>query len=239
VAFGGAGPLHAGRLARALGINTIIVPYGAGVGSAIGMLEANSKLDASVTRLLQIVPGVESQIGALYRDLEERVLADVGRMKASARPAVTRFAYMRYAGQGHEIRVDLPEFPMRAETVAQIVAGFEQAYEKKYGYRQAGAVVEAVDWYIVASIPYAGAGTHRAKSWKRQASGAFERGRRAAYFPETKGYVDCAVIDRGALPVGVAVAGPAIIEEAEATTVVLPEWTARVSPRGHLIMTPA
>lgn len=239
VAFGGAGPLHAGRLARALGINTIIVPFGAGVGSAIGMLEANSKLDASMTRLLKIVPGVESQIAELYRDLETRVLADVERMKATARPVITRFAYMRYAGQGHEIRVDLPEFPVRAETIAQIVAGFEQAYEKKYGYRQAGAIVEAVDWYIVASIPYGAAGTHRAKSWKAQTSGAFERGKRAAYFPEAEGYVDCAVIDRSALPVGEVVKGPAIIEEAEATTVLLPGWTARVSPRGHLIMTPA
>ena len=70
-----------------------------------------------------------------------------------------------------------------------------------------------------------------------QASGSFRRGTRKAYFPEAGGFVDCAVIDRSALPVGEVIEGPAIIEEAEATTLLLPRSTASVSPRGHLVMT--
>src|SRR5215204_4937880 len=237
VAFGGAGPLHAGRLARALGIPKIIVPFGAGVGSAIGMLEASAKLDASITRLLTVKPGAESQIGEIYRTLEGRVRESIIHMGATAEAAITRFAYMRYAGQGHEIRVDLPDFPMRAETIGQIIGRFERAYQQKYGYRQAGAVVEAVDWYIVASIPSAGAGTYRAKSWNRQDTGSLRYRTRKAYFPELGGYADCAVIDRSALSVGKAIRGPAIIEEAEATTLVLPGCTACVSARGHLVLT--
>src|SRR5204863_185831 len=82
------------------------------------------------------------------------------------------------AGQGHEIRVDLPDFPVRSDYAAQITARFEEAYQKKYGYRQAGALVEAVDWYVVATVANATKGSHRAKSWKGQASEHFRRGTR-------------------------------------------------------------
>jgi N-methylhydantoinase A len=237
VAFGGAGPLHAARLARALGIPKLIVRFGAGVGSAIGMLEANSKIDASLTRLLKLTAGAEPQIEEVYRQLDARVLADLARMGTTSEAVITRFAYLRYEGQGHDIRVDLPAFPVGAGYVDQIAARFEAAYQAKYGYRQPGAVVEAVDWYIAASLPNASAGTHRAKSWAAVASGPFRRGTRKAYFPESGGETECAVIDRSALPVGEVIEGPAIIEEAEATTLLLPRSTASVSARGHLIVT--
>lgn len=238
VAFGGAGPLHAGRLARALGIPKIIVPFGAGVGSAIGMLEANAKLDASVTRVLPINAAAAGTIAELYAGLDARVLGDLKRMAANAKPAVTRFAYMRYSGQGHEIRVDLPEFPLNERGITELIGRFESAYEKKYGYRQSGAQVEAVDWYAVATVANAASGAHRAKSWQGAASGAsYKRGTRKAWMPELGGYADCAVVDRRALPVGEVVEGPAIIEEAEATTVLLPNCRASVSAAGHLVIT--
>jgi N-methylhydantoinase A len=237
VAFGGAGPLHAARLARNLGIRKIIVPFGAGVGSAIGMLVADTKLDASLTRVLNLSAGVESQIEDIYRQLQARVLADLKRMGTAAEPTITRFAYLRYAGQGHEIRVDLPKFLIGPDYVPQIAARFEGAYLQKYGYLQPGAVVEAVDWYIIASLPNTSADAHRANSWQRTVSGSFRQGSRKAYLPEAGGYTDCAVIDRGALPIGEVLEGPAIIEEAEATTLLLPRSTASVSPRGHLVMT--
>jgi len=237
VAFGGAGPLHAARLARSLGIRKIIVPFGAGVGSAIGVLEADTRLDASLTRLLRLSAGAEGQIEDIYRQLQARVLADLERMGTAAEPVITRFAYLRYAGQGHEIRVDLPEFPVGPDYVGQMTTRYEEAYRKKYGYRQSGAVVEAVDWYIVVSVANASAGAHRARSWKARASGSYRRGMRKAYLPEARGYTDCAVIDRSALPVGETIRGPAIIEEAEATTLLLPRSTAAVRQRGHLIIT--
>ena len=136
-----------------------------------------------------------------------------------------------------DIRVDLPPFPVRSGYAGEVAARFEQAYLAKYGYRQPGAVVEAVDWYIVASVASASAGAHRARSWRNEGSGPFRRGTRKAYFPDAGGYVECAVIDRRALPVGETIEGPAIIEEAEATTLLLPRSTASVSPRGHLVIT--
>jgi N-methylhydantoinase A len=237
VAFGGAGPLHAARLALALGIPRIIVPFGAGVGSAIGMLEADAKLDASMTRMLTLAPGAEPQIADIYRQLEKRLHADLQRMGSQVAPALSRFAYLRYAGQGHEIRVDLPAFPAGSGYAAQVTARFEDAYQKKYGYRQAGAQVEAVDWYVVATVANATKGAHRARSWKGRGSATFRRGTRKAYLPEHNGFVDWAVIDRGELPVGEVINGPAIIEEAEATTLLPPGCHASVTPRGHLVIT--
>jgi N-methylhydantoinase A len=236
VAFGGAGALHAGRLARALGIPKVIVPWGAGVGSAIGLLEANTKLDQSLTRVLTLHEGAEAEIGEIYRALEARLAGDLKRLGTSIAPQLTRFAYLRYLGQGHEIRVDLPNFPVGAHTIAELTQRFEAAYSAKYGYRQAGAAVEAVDWYLVASICNPAAGANRTRSWRGLGQGRARRGRRKAYFPELGGFIDCAIFERGALGEGEAVEGPAIIEEAEATTVLLPGSRAVVSARGHLVI---
>jgi N-methylhydantoinase A len=236
VAFGGAGPLHAGRLARALGIPKIIVPWGAGVGSAIGLLEANTKLDQSLTRLLALRAGAEAEIGEIYGALQGRMRADLKRLLSPLPPVFTRFAFLRYLGQGHEIRVDLPPFPTGEAYVADLVARFEAAYHAKYGYRQAGAVVEAVDWYLVATIPNGAAAASRARGWRGEVAGGARRGARRAYFPELGGYVEAPVYERAALGAGESVRGPAIIEEAEATTVLLPDATAIVSGRGHLVI---
>jgi N-methylhydantoinase A len=236
VAFGGAGPLHAGRLARALGIPKIIVPWGAGVGSAIGLLEANTKLDQSLTRLLTLSAGAEAEITEIYRALEGRMDADLKRLPSALPPVMARFAFLRYLGQGHEIRVDLPAFPTGENYIAELLARFEAVYLAKYGYRQGGAAVEAVDWYLVATIPNGAPGANRARGRRGEVSGGAQRGARPAYFPELGGYVDTPVFERGALGAGETLSGPAIIEEVEATTVLLPKAVAVVSERGHLVI---
>jgi N-methylhydantoinase A len=238
IAFGGAGPLHAARLALRLGIPKVIVPFGAGVGSAIGMLEANAKVDAALTRRLAVAPGAEAPIAEIYRTLEGRVRVDMRRSGAVGDPTITRFAFMRYAGQGHEIRVDLPDLPGNAAQIAALARRFEAAYRAKYGYCQPGSLIEAVDWYAVGSLAHGRAGTHRARSWRQRAS-ARERATRKAYFPELGGFQDCSVIDRAALKPGEIVRAPAIIEEAEATTLLPPHTMARVSAHGHLVLTVA
>ena len=215
----------------------VIVPYGAGVGSAIGMLEANSKLDASLTRVLRLTAGAEAQIEDIYRQLDARVLADLERLGAAAQPTITRFAYLRYAGQGHDIRVDLPRFPVRPGYAAEVAARFEAAYQAKYGYRQPGAVVEAVDWYILASVANAGAGSHRANSWKSLASGSFRRAARKAYFPEAGGYAECAVIDRSALARRRGHRGPRHHRGGRGHHPAAAALDRGVSPRGHLVIT--
>src|SRR5262249_45682364 len=147
VAFGGAGPLHAVRLARAVGIPTVIVPYGAGVGSAIGLLEADPRIDVSMTRLMRLDAGISGvEIAGLYKTLEAQALAEVKRLAANAKPIWTRYAQMRYAGQGFEIHVDLPSGIIDEAYPTRAIAAFNAAYLRKHKFLDSQATIEAVDW---------------------------------------------------------------------------------------------
>ena len=234
VAFGGAGPVHAARLARALDIPKLIVPFGAGVGSAIGLLDADPRIDVSVTRIFNLAPDGHSRIGAIYAELEARAADDVARLAAGTAPVWSRYAFMRYAGQGFEIKVDLPDGPIEDGYAVRAAHAFHDAYERNYGYRDDTAEIEAVDWTLVASVPV-GEATLIAGSG--EAGEAADETVRQAYFPELGGYVDCPAVSRYAMIAGRAVVGPAIIEERESSTVILPGAEALLSPHGHLIVT--
>ncbi|NJO21977.1 MAG: hydantoinase/oxoprolinase family protein, partial [Sphingomonadales bacterium] len=154
VAFGGAGPLHAARLARSVGIPTVIVPYGAGVGSAIGLLEADPRIDVTATRVLHLDAAASSDaIADIYRALETRALQDVKRAASSGEVQWSRYAQMRYAGQGFEIHVDLPGGPIGPDYGKRVIEAFNEAYLRKHKFLDAEGTIEAVDWTLVATIP--------------------------------------------------------------------------------------
>jgi len=235
VAFGGAGPLHAARMARAVGIPTVIVPYGAGVGSAIGLLEADPRIDVTTTRIMHIDAGRSSgEIASLYGALERQALADVKRIAASGTPHWSRNAQMRYAGQGFEIHVDLPPGPIDGGYAGKAIEAFKEAYLRKNKFLDPEGAIEAVDWTLVATLPSrAGA----AVIGRAQAAGRDARtGVRKAWFPEAGGYTDTRIIDRHALADGATVTGPAIVEDPDCTAVILPGDTARLSPQGHIVI---
>ncbi len=234
VAFGGAGPLHAARLARALGIPRIIIPHGAGVGSAFGLLQAEPRIDVSLTRVLPLDSDATPAIARIYGELEEQARGDLARLGTAGTPHWSRFAYMRYAGQGYEVRTDLPGGAIDGDYAAKAAEMFHNAYERQYRYRDAGAAIEAVDWYLVASLPV----THgeAGSGFEEQPDGARPPASRQAYFPETNGYVEVPVLDRMGMRIGDATTGPALIEETDSTTVVLPGDRAAISPRGHLVI---
>ncbi|MDX2159679.1 MAG: hydantoinase/oxoprolinase family protein [Hyphomicrobiaceae bacterium] len=237
VAFGGAGPLHAARLARALGVPKVIVPLGAGVGSAIGLLTADAKIDLSITRILPLEAGQEWAIKAIFADLEARAAPDLANLGGTGEARWRRGAYMRYQGQGYEIRVDLPSGEIGSDYPARAVAAFEAAYKTVYGYIDAGARVEAIDWYLIATVPGVGekGATARQLVGQDAAAGSGKSARRA-YFPEAGGYVEAAVVNRYRLKPGERVVGPALVEEREATTVLLPGDIAHVTGNGHLMI---
>ena len=234
VAFGGAGPLHAARLARSVGIPTVIVPYGAGVGSAIGLLQAEPRLDVSLTRVMRLDGERSSRaIAAVYQELEAQARWDVQRISRVGSPRWSRYAQMRYAGQGFEIHVDLPPGPIDDDYGQQAVDAFQQAYLRRHKFLDPEGSVEVVDWTLVATMPAPGGGATLTPPQRAQTG---RRERRLAWFPETGGYTDTAVVDRAALADGSSIAGPAIIEDADCTTVVLPGDTARLSSKGHIIV---
>src|SRR5262249_23225456 len=134
VAFGGAGPLHACRLARALHIPCVIVPRGAGVGSAIGLLVADHQVDATITRILRLDDALPPIAAQIFRDLERRTIAQASALHADGKPELKRSAWMRHVGQGYEIRVDLPAGAIEASYCRAMRDAFLAAYERESGY---------------------------------------------------------------------------------------------------------
>jgi len=235
VAFGGAGPLHAARLARRVGVPQVIVPNGAGVGSAIGLLQATPRIDATATRVLRLdQSGAVESVAALYEVLERQALAELRRLDEDATPVWSRYAQMRYAGQGFEIHVDLPPGPIDVHYGAKVIEAFRTAYLRKNKFLDDDGIVEGVDWTLVATQP-------------RQAGGPVGmpgdgvdartgNATRQAWFPETGGLIDARVIEREAFETGERIAGPCIINDPHCTIVVPPGDMVHMSAEGHVII---
>jgi N-methylhydantoinase A len=233
VAFGGAGPLHAARMARTIGVPKVIVPHGAGVGSAIGLMEAEPRIDVSATRVMRLDPGSAAAIADVYRELEKRALVDVPRLGGDVSPIWSRYAQMRYAGQGFEVHVDIPGGPIGTDYADAVIKAFKAAYEGKNKFLDPDAAIEAVDWTLVATMP----SNHSAGIGRPEEAAASTRPKsRHAWFPEAGGYVETRVLTRLDLMDGTTVNGPAIIEDPDSTTVVLPGDVASISEAGHLIV---
>jgi N-methylhydantoinase A len=235
VGFGGAGPLHACRLARALEIPRVIIPRGAGVGSAIGLLTADRKVDWAITRVLRLNEAQPETIAGIFASLEERVVQESRRMPRAGELTVTRGASMRYAGQGYEIRVDLPPGVIGPGYPGTVLAAFHAAYQREYGYNDPKAPVEVSDWFAVATLAggHAGVGFHLAGT---HAGGDPVTSERLAYFPEAGGMTPTKIVDRYALNTTHRIVGPALVEERESTTVVLPGDVVSLSAVGNLII---
>ena len=234
VAFGGAGPLHAARLARAVGIPKVIVPYGAGVGSAIGLLQAKPRIDVTTTSVMSLDAKLSGrEIAGVYTELADLAKQDVKRISQAGKPRWSRYAQMRYVGQGFEIHVDLPPGPIDDSYGLKAIDAFKKTYLRKHKFLDPEGSVEAVDWTLVATMLSPGGGTALGR---RQAHSEPRRGMRRAWFPETGGYTDTSIVDRPALAADATITGPAIIEDPDCTAVVLPGDVARMSDKGHIII---
>lgn len=229
VSIGGAAPAHGCRLARTLGIRRVVVPPAAGVGSALGLLEANESFELARTALLRLDDGdAARRARTIFESLEQEALAIVGTTWRSGDLAVHRTAGLRYAGQGYELEVPVDG---TVDEVEELTASFRDHYERAYGYHEE-LPVEAVTWYLTLVRPARERLTVPRDGAVR--SGA-TKGAREAYFPET-GSIPVPVYDRLALAAGTSLDGPAILEEPYTTTVVLPGDAVRVDENLALLI---
>ena len=236
VAMGGAGPVHAGRVARKLGISEIVVPPASGAASALGMLASpvEFEMSRSLPMLLEQAERdrveqerVEQAYASMAGECRRRVEAAGG-----AGPLeIERLADMRLQGQMHEITVPVPDGPLDAAATATLAERFRGAYERLYTHLYDGARIEIINLRLRCSAAAPGLETAREDT----ASGSsMLKGYRPAYDPDSGSMVESAVYDRYALPSGVTVAGPAIIEEREATTIVPQGARAVIDDAGNL-----
>jgi len=236
VAFGGSGPVHGCRLAQALRIPRVILPAAAGVTAALGLLAAQVRFDVSRTYLRRLDAVDLGHLATMYEELEAQGMAVVRESLGDAAAAsirLVRSADCRYVGQGYELNVPLDAGELGTASLERLRGAFEAAYAGRYGYASPGEAVEVVNWKLVAVG--AGEPLELARVPRGGAAASALKSRRPAYFPEKGGYVDTPVYDRYRLPAGAELAGPAIVEERESTTVLPPGVGARVDDRGSLI----
>lgn len=235
IAFGGAAPLHAAALARKLGIERVIIPESAGVGSAVGFLWAPIAYQA-VRSFHQRVDGIDhAAVQRLLDELTAGVDAVVRRAAPDTALTHKRVVFMRYSGQGHEIAVDLPDGPFDESASARLAAAFAQRYAELYGRSLPHVAPEAVSWSVAAQ-----AGQRRARPHDPIAAGqgtaARVAGTRPVYDAAQGRRIDIPVYERQSLDPEQTLTGPALVVEDETTTFVPPGFVARRSRLGSLVL---
>lgn len=233
IAFGGAAPLHAATLARKLGVRRVLIPQAAGVGSALGFLWAPIAYQ-SVRSLYQRLdaldlPAVNGLLDGL-RDEAERIV----RQAAPDAPlAEQRIAYMRYAGQGHEVPIALPAASLTDSAAHELEILFTQAYASLYGRTLPNVAVEIISWSVGVAAPAPQAATAAVTGIAGKAA---PQGWRDVFDFARRAVRPVATFERSALPVNAPLAGPALVVEDETTTIVGDGFSAWVDGHGHLIL---
>lgn len=235
-AFGGGGPVHAAMLASELNIPSVLIPAGAGVGSAMGCIVADFRHDYTQTRIAKLTDLPLQQLQKLFKHLERKALAQMKREGLpSDRTVLLRSLDMRYAGQGYELEVPVPSGVITGETALNVESSFRASYRKAYGY-EPDDPTEVVTFRVVAvgNLPplelpaQRSAGTDADQACKGARSVYFD-----GHFQETKVY------DGHKVQPGNSLQGPAIIELRESTTVVLPGQQAVKGGQGELLISAA
>jgi N-methylhydantoinase A len=230
--FGGAGPVHGFRVARALGAPTLIAPFGAGVMSTVGFLVAPLAFDFVRSGPAPLDTLDWGRAEGLLAEMEhEGVEVLVSSGVAPDEITHTREADMRYAGQGHEIRVPWPS----TRDAASVRAAFEAEYERLYGrLGPEGVALETISWRVQSSGPRPTVALAVAGE-----SGPALKGERQAWHPELGGLAPTPVYDRYRLAPGMEIEGPVIVEERESTLVIGPGGRGVVDDRWNLVVTVA
>lgn len=233
IAFGGAAPLHAVRMAEKLGLDQVIVPTGAGVGSAIGFLRAPISYEVVRSRFTRLNDFELRAVNEMISDMqtEARRVVRLGITKGEL--TERRTADMRYAGQGHEISVQVPIRPLRSADIKLLQKSFDQSYQQQYGRIIPGIDVEILSWTVTVSRPIELPKlapepevlvTPSANSVRQVIDSASGK------------VVDYPVYARAKLKPGMEIKGPALIVEDETTTVVSPHFDVNINSVGYIIL---
>ena len=254
VAFGGNGPLHATRVAEKVGVGRIVVPPQPGAGSAVGFLSAPVSFEVVRSHYVRVAPPAAqghrvpeprghsarmaehdvAAVNALLDAMREEATAVVRAGAGDAPLVVTRTAFMRYRGQGHEIEVAIPEGALEAGQVSRLVAAFEADYARLFGRIVPGMALEVMNWSVRVSTPPEAA----SRAGDCAARGTPEpTGTRTLTLGQAGEATVAACFRRADLVPGDTIAGPALIVEPQTTTFVSPRFEARIDTAGNIVMT--
>ena len=233
LAFGGAGPLHAVRIAAELGMAGVVVPLYPGVYSAMGLLMSDVKHDYIRSKMSGLTTVTADAIGKTFAELEShaaRDLRDEG--FAPAQIVIERALDMRYAGQGYEITVPC-DYPLSADSIAGLRSRFDETHKQMFGHTAPEEPVEIVSYRLrgVGRVPEVKLPKFAPEGRPLQA--ALRETRQARFGGAT---IACPVYQRDLLDVGVSFEGPAVVDQLDATTVIPIGHRARVDEYKNILI---
>ena len=234
IAFGGAAPLHAARLAEKLGITRVVIPRDAGVGSAIGFLRAPIAYEVVQSRQQRLGQFDAGVLNSIFDSMHAEAAAVVRQGAPDAELVETRVAYMRYYGQGHEVVVTLPNRPLAVEDAALLQERFDRTYERIYRRTLPNAEVEILTLGLTLAAPAEDSSpTECAENSKTSPE---KRAERVVFDGDSGEAATVPVFHRSDLRPDVRIEGPALIQEDQTTTLVTSTFAAMMAPDGSIIL---
>jgi len=232
IAFGGAAPLHAARLCEKLGVDQCLIPQGAGVGSAIGFLKAPFGYEALASKIMGLSKFEPGLINAMLDDLKATA---EGFVRAGTDGEIIReiTAFMRYAGQGWEIPVALPDRAFTDADTAMIEKAFKERYAQFFGRAVEGPEIEFVTWSVKAQDV-----RPESEKFELKVEGARAPvpSSRSVFDPASGKELETAIVPRDTLSPGDCVTGPAVIVERETSTIVTSPFDAVIQADGTILL---
>jgi N-methylhydantoinase A len=236
VAFGGGGPMHAGRMALDLGIPTVLVPLTPGVHSALGLLMSDVKHDYVRSKLVGLDDLDLSEINHMFHQLIERAKADLASEGFTDEEIkIEPYLDLRYAGQGYELTVPCSMPPLTKHDLLMMRQRFDTMHEQNSGHKAESEPVELVSLRLISLGLVPQAKLSPGKITGRKVEEA-KLGERKVYFGKENGVLPTQVYNRNFLEPGHTFVGPAIVEQLDTTTVIQPEQEATVDGYRNIII---
>jgi N-methylhydantoinase A len=236
VAFGGGGPMHAGRMALDLGIPSVLVPLTPGVHSALGLLMSDVKHDYVRSKLVGLDDLDLAEINHLFHQLIERAKADLhGEGFDEEEIKIEPYLDLRYAGQGYELTVPCQMPPLTKHDLTIMRGRFDTMHEQSSGHKAETEPVELVSLRLISLglVPQAKLSPGKVTGRKVEAA---KSGERKVFFGKEHGMLLTQVYSRDRLEPGHQINGPAIVEQLDTTTVIHPEQEAAVDEYRNIII---
>ncbi|WP_419738710.1 hydantoinase/oxoprolinase family protein [Ruegeria sp.] len=233
IAFGGNGPLHAGRVARSAGVSRIVVPPNPGVGSAVGFLFAPVSFEIVRSHYSLLGTLDFTAINGLFDDMISEASAVVAQGAGDAPTEIRRSAFMRYSGQGHEIEISLPDRILTPEDLAPLTEAFETEYRKQFSRPVPGMQIEILNWAVQIATPDAVVPELLATPAVTTMTPSETRPIICDVDGQTK---HAGFVARANLNPGDRIYGPALIHEPQTTTLVSADFSAHVDAIGNLVL---
>jgi N-methylhydantoinase A len=236
VAFGGGGPMHAGRMALDLGIPSVLIPLTPGVHSALGLLMSDVKHDYVRSKLVGLDELDLNEINHLFHQLSEQAKSELrGEGFTESEIKIEPYMDLRYAGQGYELTVPCPMPPLTKNDLVEMRSRFDTQHEQNSGHKAETEPVELVSLRLISLglVPQAKLSPGKVTGRKIEAA---KTGERKVFFGKEHGVLMTQIFTRELLEPGHQISGPAIVEQLDTTTVIHPEQQATVDEYRNIII---